>query len=75
MAESSILMGQLVWDVSQRRDHATTLAHFDHAIAAAQQIGDALAEAHALLRKSYVALYGVRQPAVGLGPRGAGRRT
>jgi hypothetical protein len=66
MAEASILMGQLVWDASQRRDHATTLAHFDHAIGAAQQVGDVLAEAHALLRKSYVALYGVRRPAVGL---------
>jgi transcriptional regulator with XRE-family HTH domain len=66
MAEASILMGQLVWDALQRRDHATALAHFDHAIDAAQQISDALAEAHALLRKSYVALYGVRRPALGL---------
>lgn len=65
-AEVSTLMGQLVWDASQRRDHATTLAHFDHAIAAAQQIDHAVAEAHATLRKSYVALYGVRQAETGL---------
>jgi len=56
-AESAILMGQLVWDASQRRDHATSLAHFDHAIAAAQAIQDTLSEAHATLRKSYVALW------------------
>ena len=65
-AETAIVMGQLVWDASQRRDHATTLAHFDHAVAAAQAIGDTVAEAHATLRKSYVALYGVRQPQAGL---------
>lgn len=65
-AQASILMGQLVWDASQRRDHATALAHFDHAIAAARQVSDALAEAHAILRKSYVSLYGVRQPGAGL---------
>ncbi len=65
-AAAAILMGQLVWDASQRRDHATALAHFDHGLAAAQQVSDGLAEAHALLRKSYVALYGVRRPGVGL---------
>jgi tetratricopeptide (TPR) repeat protein len=65
-AEASTLMGQLVWDASQRRDHATSTRHFDHAIAAAQAIRDPVAEAHAVLRKSYIALYGVRQPEAGL---------
>lgn len=65
-AEASTLLGQLLWDASQRRDHATTLAQFHHAIAAAHVVHDQAAEAHAVLRKSYVALYGVRRPQVGL---------
>lgn len=65
-AESATLMGQLVWDASQRRDHATTLRYFNEAIAAARQIHDRFAEAHAQLRKSYVALYGLRHPREGL---------
>lgn len=65
-AEASTLMGQLVWDASQRRDHATTLVHFDHAVAAAQAVQDVVAEAHAILRKSYLALYGERKPEVGM---------
>lgn len=65
-AESAILMGQLVWDASQRRDHTTTLAYLDAAILAARQAQDAAAEAHALLRKSFVALYGTRLPDHGL---------
>lgn len=36
-AESATLMGQLVWDTSQRRDHATTLAYFEAAVAAARR--------------------------------------
>ncbi|MEU5880830.1 helix-turn-helix transcriptional regulator [Spirillospora sp. NPDC047279] len=65
-AESATLMGQLVWDASQRRDHATTLAYFDAALAAARKVGDGFAEAHAQLRRSYVALYGLRNPSEGL---------
>src|SRR2546429_9756272 len=59
-------MGQLVWDASQRRDHDTAVAYFDQAIEAARQRGDQGAEALALLRKSFVALYGRRDPRVGL---------
>lgn len=33
--ESATLMGQLVWDASQRRDHATAIRYFDQAIVAA----------------------------------------
>jgi len=65
-AESATLMGQLVWDASQRRDHASARAHYDQAIAAARQVGDPAAEGHALLRKSFVALYGQRDPEAGL---------
>lgn len=54
-SESATLMGQLVWDASQRRDHTTTLTYFDQAIAAARQVRDVVAEAHAQLRKGYVA--------------------
>lgn len=30
-------MGQLVWDASQRRDHAASAAYFDQTIIAAQE--------------------------------------
>jgi hypothetical protein len=35
-AEAATLMGQLVWDASQRRDQVTTLAYYDQAVAAAR---------------------------------------
>lgn len=65
-AEAATLMGQLVWDASQRRDHDTAVAYFDQAVQAAQQRGDRSAEGLALLRKSFVALYGRRDPKAGL---------
>lgn len=65
-AEAATLMGQLVWDASQRRDHDTAIAYFDQAIHAARQRGDQAAEGLALLRKSFVALYGQRNPEAGL---------
>jgi len=64
--ESATLMGQLVWDASQRRDHAAANRYYDQAIAAAQQTRDVVAEGNAELRKSYVALYGTSRPAGGL---------
>ncbi len=54
--EAETLMGQLVWDASQRRDHISARQHYDKAVAAAREIGNAALEGHALLRKSYVAL-------------------
>jgi hypothetical protein len=66
IAESAILMGQLVWDASQRRESAASNAYFDEAIGAAQETRDVVTEAHAVLRKSYVALYGTRDPVAGL---------
>jgi transcriptional regulator with XRE-family HTH domain len=55
---SAILMSQLVWDVSQRRDYATTMAYCDEAITHGRECGDVLAVAHAELRKSFAVLYG-----------------
>ncbi|WP_272496399.1 helix-turn-helix transcriptional regulator [Actinomadura terrae] len=65
-SESAILMGQLVWDASQRRDHATALAFYDQAVTAARERCDPLTEGQAELRKCYVALYGARNPGEGL---------
>jgi tetratricopeptide (TPR) repeat protein len=64
-AEAATLMGQLVWDASQRRDHDTAVAYFDQAVRAAQERGDNAAEGLALLRKSFVVLYGWRDPKAG----------
>ncbi len=65
-AEAATLMGQLVWDASQRREHDTAVAYFDQAFRAAQEHGDKSAAGLALLRKSFVALYGRRDPGAGL---------
>jgi transcriptional regulator with XRE-family HTH domain len=43
-AEAAILMGQLVWDASQRRDHASARIYLDQAIDAARQVRDPAAE-------------------------------
>ncbi len=63
---AATLMGQLVWDASQRRDHRTARQYFDQAMAAAREIGNPTAEGHALLRTSYLALYGEGDPIEGL---------
>jgi tetratricopeptide (TPR) repeat protein len=65
-AHLATLMGQLVWDASQRRDHATAVGYYDQAISAANRAGETTAEAYACLRKSYVALYGEQEPQAGL---------
>jgi len=65
-AESATFMGQLVWDVSQRRDHVAPVTYLDEAVAAARQVRDSCAEAYAILRKSFVALYGEKDPLKGL---------
>jgi hypothetical protein len=65
-AQLATLMGQLVWDASQRRDHATAIGYYDQAISAADRAGETTAEAYARLRKSYVALYGEQEPQAGL---------
>lgn len=65
-ATAATLMGQLVWDVSQRRDHRAARNYFDQATAAARAISSPADEGHALLRKSYLALYGAGDPIEGL---------
>lgn len=65
-ADASTLMGQLVWDASQRRDHATAGTYFEHAVGVARQVQDPVTEAHAVLRQSFVALYGRLDPVQGL---------
>lgn len=65
-AEAATLMGQLVWDASQRRDCATAITCLDRAVIAARQAGDRVTEGRALLRKSFVALYGQKNPREGL---------
>jgi hypothetical protein len=65
-AQLATLMGQLVWDASQRRDHATAIGYYDQAISAANRASETTVEAYARLRKSYVALYGEQEPQVGL---------
>ncbi|CAM4178572.1 helix-turn-helix transcriptional regulator [Nocardiopsis rhodophaea] len=64
-AESATFMSQLVWDVSQRRDHVAPRAYLDAAIDAARQARDPSTEAYATLRKSYLALYGEKNPQQG----------
>lgn len=65
-ATAATLMGQLVWDASQRRDHRTARQYFTQATNAAREIDSPVAEGHALLRTSYLALYGERDPVAGL---------
>lgn len=64
-AESATFMGQLVWDVSQRRDHEAPIAYLDQAVHAARHGHNPCTEAYATLRKSFVALYGEKEPAKG----------
>lgn len=65
-AEVAIFMAQLIWDASQRRDHDTAGSHLAHAIALAREVGEVVTEAHAVLRQSFIALYGRAQPRDGL---------
>ncbi|MBV9160953.1 MAG: helix-turn-helix transcriptional regulator [Pseudonocardiales bacterium] len=65
-AEAATLMGQLVWDASQRRDHTTARHYFAQAITAARRLRAPAAEGLALLRTSFVALYGEKDPKAGL---------
>jgi transcriptional regulator with XRE-family HTH domain len=64
-AEVSILLGQLVWDASQRRDHTTPAQHFAHAAVVAREVEDAVTEAYAILRQAFLALYGKPDPVGG----------
>ncbi|GAB3157875.1 hypothetical protein GCM10027290_59870 [Micromonospora sonneratiae] len=65
-SESALLMGQLIWDASQRYDGVTATAHYKHAASSAQQSGDLFLEAYASLRTCYISLYGNQDPRSGL---------
>lgn len=56
-ARSNLLMGQVLWDASQRRDVHSAAGHLDEAAVIAQAIGDHDVLAHALLRRSFIPLY------------------
>lgn len=64
-ADSATFTSQLMWDVSQRRDHREPLAYLEQAVEAARGAGDPAREAYAILRQSYVALYGAKDPIKG----------
>ncbi|MYZ37721.1 MULTISPECIES: helix-turn-helix transcriptional regulator [unclassified Streptomyces] len=65
-ADSATLMGQLVWDVSQRRDQHAPLTYFGEAVEAARHVRDPSIESYATLRMSFVALYGEKSPQRGV---------
>lgn len=64
--DACTLMGQLVWDVSQRRDHTTAKTYYERSAVLARHLRDTTLEAHALLRTCYVALYGAHDAQTGL---------
>ncbi|GGX93612.1 helix-turn-helix domain-containing protein [Streptomyces hiroshimensis] len=65
-ADTATFMGQLVWDASQRRDHAAAKSFYDQGASVARHLRDHTLEGHALLRTAYVALYGGRDAVAGL---------
>ncbi|MYR40056.1 helix-turn-helix domain-containing protein [Streptomyces sp. SID4944] len=65
-ADACTLMGQLVWDASQRRDHTTAKTYYEQSTGLARHLRDKTLEAHALLRTCYVELYGSRDAQAGL---------
>ncbi|MFE0365407.1 helix-turn-helix transcriptional regulator [Streptomyces griseoaurantiacus] len=65
-ADSATFMGQLVWDVSQRRNHHAPLEYFQEAVNAARHARDPSTESYATLRMAYVALYGEKNPTRGV---------
>lgn len=73
-AEAATLMGQLIWDASQRRDHQAPRQYFDQAVYAARQIRDRAGESYATLRRSYLSLYGENDPREGLAQAEAAAR-
>ncbi|SCD56526.1 MULTISPECIES: helix-turn-helix transcriptional regulator [unclassified Streptomyces] len=65
-ADACALMGQLVWDASQRRDHITAKTYYEQSAGLARHLRDKTLEAHALLRTCYVELYGSGDAQAGL---------
>ncbi|MFJ7275491.1 helix-turn-helix transcriptional regulator [Kitasatospora sp. NPDC098663] len=65
-AETATLMGKLVWDASQRRDHIGARKCYSQAATLARRLQNPVLESHALLRSSYVDLYGTTDAPTGL---------
>ncbi|WP_433454641.1 hypothetical protein ACQPXS_41285 [Streptomyces sp. CA-142005] len=65
-ADALMFMGQLVWDASQRRDHATTRDYYDESVRVARHLRDHTLEGRALRRTCYVAVHGAHDPRTGL---------
>lgn len=65
-AAAATFVSLLIWDVGQRRYHTASLSYLDEAVMAARQARDPATEAYAMLRKSFIALYGQRDPAQGV---------
>lgn len=61
-----VLLGQLLWDAAQRRSHEAAELQFRAAEDLARRCHDPALEARALLRHSYLALYGKGDPSGGL---------
>lgn len=65
-ADAATFMGQLVWDVSHRRDRTGPQTYLDTAVRAARQARDSYIEAYATLRMSFLSLYGAQNPTDGV---------
>jgi transcriptional regulator with XRE-family HTH domain len=65
-SRARVLLGQLLWDAAQRRSHEAAELQFNTAEEFAKRCGDPALEARALLRHSYLALYGQANPGAGL---------
>lgn len=65
-ARTRIFLGQVLWDAAQRRSHTTAEAQLDQARYLAERCHDPAVESAAVLRRSYLALYGRRNAEDGL---------
>ncbi len=54
---SALLMGQLVWDASHRKDSSTAAMYLNEAVLAAQESRNRTVAAKALLRRAFIPLY------------------
>jgi transcriptional regulator with XRE-family HTH domain len=65
-AKARIFLGQVLWDAAQRRSHDVAEAQLDQATHLAERCRDPAVESAALLRRSFLALYGRRSAEDGL---------
>ena len=65
-ADTARLVGQIVWDASQRRDQETARSYYEQSLSLARHLGDRSLESHALLRTGFLALYGANAPRAAL---------